>query len=86
MVLEAMGQLFPQDVKRGRGGGDGGFMVMEGAYDGSTWWDRDLGKQFQGAVQPSFKVGMSSFLESQQTVGEIIVTGGCREVVAQVVM
>lgn len=61
-------------------------MVVEGAYDGGARRDGDLGKQFQGAVDPSFQVGMSSFFESQQAVGEMVPAGGCGEVVAQVIM
>jgi len=86
MMPEAMGQLVSKEVKRGWGGGDGGFVVMKGPYDGGAWWDGGLGKQFKGAVDPSFQIGVSSFFESQQAVGEVVPAGGCRQVVTQVVM
>ena len=86
VVPEAMGELLSQEIERRGVRGNGGFMVMEGAYNGGAWRDGGLGKQFQGAVEPSFEVGLSSFFESQQTVGEIVPAGGCGEVVAQVIM
>jgi len=86
MMPEAMGQFLSKKVKRGGGGGDGGFVVMEGAYDGGAWRDGGLGKQFQGAVDPSFQIRVSSFFESQQAVGEVVPAGGCGEIVAQVVV
>jgi hypothetical protein len=86
MMSLAMGQLLSETIKRGGAGGDGGFMVVEGAYDGGAWRDGGLGKQFQGAVDPSFQVRVPSFFESQQAVGEVVPAGGGGEIVAKVVM
>jgi len=44
LVPEVMGELLSQEVERGGVGGDGGFVVMEGAYDGGARWDGGLGK------------------------------------------
>jgi hypothetical protein len=71
-------QLLAQEVEReggtgggrtGNGIGDGGLVMMQGPDQGGAGRDGHVRQHFQGAVDPSFEVGLPAAFELQQAVG-----------------
>jgi len=86
VVLKAGGQPLTQEVERGGGVRDGCFVMMQGADQGGAGWDGQVRSYFQGAVDPSFEVGLAALLEFQEAVRQGVPAGRPGEVVAEVIM
>lgn len=68
VMMEPGCKPFAQDVERNGSIGDGGFVMVQGPDEGSAGRDRHGCQHFQGAIDPSFEVGLPGAFEFQEAM------------------